>query len=60
MEKEKIVRSHQEQERPKSAASAGEKPWQKPKFVFVEPKLIKHGELEQVTFGFSFTFTPDP
>jgi hypothetical protein len=38
-------------------ASAKE-PWQEPKLTFLEPKLTKHGQLEDVTAGFFNTFTP--
>ena len=30
-------------------------PWQEPKLLFVEPKLTKHGQLEEVT-GFFGSF----
>jgi hypothetical protein len=33
-------------------------PWQEPKLTFVEPKLIKHGKLAEVTAGFFGGFTP--
>jgi hypothetical protein len=42
-----------------TASSAPEKqPWQEPKLAFVEPKLISHGELKNVTGGFFGTFNP--
>jgi hypothetical protein len=46
----------QEQE---PAPTLGKKPWQEPKLAFVEPKLTKHGSLEEIT-GDSFFggFTP--
>jgi hypothetical protein len=59
MEKEKVYLSPEEQERQESVPSpaVGKKPWQEPKLVFVEPKLTKHGELEEVT-GFFGTQNP--
>jgi hypothetical protein len=37
----------------------GKKPWEEPKLAFVEPKLTKHGTLEEVTGqGFFSGFTP--
>ena len=61
MEKEKVQLPpprHEEQE-PGSAPTLDKKPWQEPKLAFVEPKLTKHGSLEEVT-GQSFFggFTP--
>jgi hypothetical protein len=53
MEKGRVLLSPEDQERPEFAFSNGKKPWQEPKLVFVEPKLIKHGELVQLT-GVSF------
>ena len=42
-----------------SAAPAADKaPWQEPKLTFIEPKLTKHGKLEEVTAGFFGGFTP--
>ena len=39
--------------------SAAEKePWQEPKLAFIEPKLTKHGRLEELTAGFFGGFTP--
>jgi hypothetical protein len=60
MEKEKSPRTQTAQEEQGAAASLSpsKKPWQEPKLAFVEPKLTKHGELEQVTFGFSGRFDP--
>jgi hypothetical protein len=60
MEKEKVQLSsrHEEQE-PASAQSLDKKPWQEPKLVFVEPKLTKHGSLEEITGQSFFSgFTP--
>jgi hypothetical protein len=37
--------------------SRGQQPWEEPKLTFLEPKLTKHGMLEDVT-GFFNTFTP--
>ena len=36
----------------------GKAPWQEPKLKFVKPKLVKHGELKEVTGGFFGEFTP--
>jgi hypothetical protein len=33
-------------------------PWQEPKLAFIEPKLTKHGQLEEVTAGFFGGFSP--
>ena len=42
-----------------SSAADGKEPWQEPKLSFVEPKLTKHGSLEEVTGeGFFGGFTP--
>lgn len=61
MEKEKVQLSPQQQEEQEPAASQSpdKKAWQEPKLTFVEPKLTKHGSLEEVT-GQSFfgAFTP--
>jgi hypothetical protein len=36
------------------------RPWQQPKLEFVEPKLVKQGEMKQITGqGFVGTFIPD-
>jgi hypothetical protein len=61
MEKEKGPMLTQEKEAEESASSqtVGKKPWQEPKLAFVEPKLTKHGSLEEVTGqGFFGGFTP--
>jgi len=39
-------------------SSSGQQPWEEPKLTFIEPKLTKHGALEDVTAGFMGTFTP--
>ena len=36
----------------------GKKKWQEPKLNFVEPKLTKHGKLEEVTGQFFGAFSP--
>jgi hypothetical protein len=36
----------------------GQQPWEEPKLAFIEPKLMKHGALEEVTAGFFGGFTP--
>jgi len=38
--------------------ASGKAPWQEPKLTFIEPKLTKHGKLEEVTAGFFGGFTP--
>lgn len=50
----------QAREVPGSEASAAsdKAPWQEPKLAFIEPRLIKHGQLEAVTAGFFGGFTP--
>jgi hypothetical protein len=40
-----------------AAPAADKQPWQEPKLAFVEPKLTKHGPLQEVT-GFFGGFTP--
>jgi hypothetical protein len=40
------------------SSSEGKKKWQEPKLKFVEPKLTKHGKLEEVTGQFFGSFTP--
>jgi hypothetical protein len=58
VEKERVPRAPQEREGHASPAAA-KKPWQEPKLAFVEPKLTKHGSLEEVTGqGFFGGFTP--
>ena len=32
--------------------------WEEPKLTFLEPKLTKHGTLEEVTSAFFNSFTP--
>jgi hypothetical protein len=63
MEEKKVQLSPQEQEGQESvpSLSLGKKPWQEPKLAFVEPKLTKHGKLEEVTGQTFFRgFSPDP
>lgn len=43
---------------PAVSSSRGKKRWQEPKLGFVEPKLTKHGELEEVTGQFFGPFSP--
>ena len=51
-------RTPEEQGAPLTPAS-GKQPWQEPKLTFIEPILIKHGTLEDVTGEpFFTTFTP--
>jgi hypothetical protein len=38
--------------------ASGKEPWQEPKLTFIEPKLTKHGQREEVTAGFFGGFTP--
>lgn len=54
---EERVRSSQSEQGPAPSSSTGKAPWQEPKLAFVEPKLTKHGQLEEIT-GFFGTFTP--
>jgi hypothetical protein len=51
--------SQHEEQSPAAPQPADKKPWQEPKLTFVEPKLTKHGSMEEVT-GQSFfgAFTP--
>jgi hypothetical protein len=37
--------------------SEGKKTWEEPKLTFVEPKLTKHGSLQEIT-GFFGAFSP--
>jgi hypothetical protein len=41
-----------------SRAANGSQPWEEPKLTFIEPKLTKHGQLEEVTAAFFAGFTP--
>ena len=51
--------SHKREEQGTTASSDSSKaPWQEPKLAFIEPKLTKHGKLEEVTAGFFGGFTP--
>jgi hypothetical protein len=61
MEKGKVQLSPQQQDEQEPAASQplDKKPWEEPKLTFVEPKLTKHGSLEEMTGqGFFGAFTP--
>jgi hypothetical protein len=51
MEKDNIGKTTSEQEGAEvpSSAAADKKPWAPPKLAFVKPKLIKHGNLQEVT-----------
>jgi hypothetical protein len=50
---EKKLQVSPQVEKTESAPTLEKKPWQEPKLVFVEPKLTKHGSLEEIT-GQSF------
>jgi hypothetical protein len=39
-------------------ASGGQQPWEEPRLTFIEPKLTKHGKLEEMTAAFFGGFTP--
>jgi hypothetical protein len=39
-------------------ATPGRQAWEEPKLTFIEPKLTKHGQLEEVTAAFFGGFTP--
>ena len=41
-----------------AARSDGQQPWEEPKLTLIEPKLTKHGALQDVAAGFMGTFTP--
>ena len=41
-----------------SSSPEAKKRWQEPKLTFVEPKLTKHGKLEEVTGQFFGAFSP--
>jgi hypothetical protein len=43
-----------------SSSCGSKKKWQEPKLTFVEPKLTKHGKLEEVTGQFFGAFSPTP
>jgi hypothetical protein len=44
-------------ERPAARPPAGKAPWQPPKLTFVEPTLVRQGDLQEVTGqGFFGTF----
>jgi hypothetical protein len=42
------------------SAPHNKKKWQEPKLNFVEPKLTKHGKLDEVTGQFFGAFSPTP
>lgn len=48
----------QEKQAVPGPASPGEREWQEPKLVFIEPKLVSHGKLENLTTGFFGGLTP--
>jgi hypothetical protein len=61
MDKEKVQLSprQDEEQNPASSQPVDKRPWVEPKLAFVEPKLTKHGSLEEVTGqGFFGGFTP--
>lgn len=41
-----------------SAEGTAKQPFVDPKLTFIEPKLVKQGQLENVTAGFAGTFSP--
>jgi len=47
-------------QQPDPSPPGGKKRWQEPKLVFVQPKLTKHGKLEEVTGQFFGAFSPPP
>jgi hypothetical protein len=58
---EKIIMNEAREERNEHVhptEESGKQPWQEPKLTFVEPKLTKHGNLEEVTSAFFGGFTP--
>lgn len=60
MQDQKVLRAQQEEQN-FSISPTGKKHWQEPKLVFVEPKLTKHGNLEELTGqdnGFFGPFSP--
>jgi hypothetical protein len=57
MEQKKSQRPQRE-ETQISEQPAGKRQWQEPKLAFVKPKLVKHGELKDVTAGFFQVFSP--
>ena len=58
MDEKKLPLSAQPNEQ-EPAPTVDKKPWQEPKLAFVEPKLTKHGSLEEITGqGFFGGFTP--
>jgi hypothetical protein len=60
MEQSTGQQASQTREEPGTTASSdsSKEPWQEPKLAFIEPKLTKHGKLEEVTAGFFGGFTP--
>jgi hypothetical protein len=60
MEKEHVQRVQQMQEARASTPLpfADKEPWQALKLAFVEPKMTKHGKLEEMTGGSLEGFTP--
>jgi hypothetical protein len=57
----KNIRRPQDEEKNFSSPASAKKKWQEPKLAFVEPKLTKHGNLNQLTAqfnGFFGSFSP--
>ena len=57
-EKKELSSDQAEGQQSASTPTSGQEPWQEPKLAFIEPKLTKHGSLEEVTGGFFGGFTP--
>lgn len=55
----KIQPTERKEEKSSSSQVSVKKTWEEPKLAFVEPKLTKHGTLQEVTGqGFFGGFTP--
>jgi hypothetical protein len=57
MEQRKSQRQ-QHEETPISEQPGSKAQWEEPKLSFVKPKLVKHGDLKEVTAAFFQEFTP--
>ena len=63
MKRDEGTSERSKQETGAPSEPADRKPWEEPKLAFVEPKLTKHGDLEEVTGkrkrnGFFGEFSP--
>jgi hypothetical protein len=54
-------KANSQEDQPGTPATPAENrtPWEAPKLEFVEPRLVKHGEMKRITAGFIGTFVPE-